>query len=88
MSHFNYRIFKEIEKIPTGEDGIIEEEVYTIRQVGYDDNKNPINYTASPHWPVGNSIQDLKGEIEYMMRAFNRTVLTKENFEDGTTISK
>lgn len=78
MGTFNYRIFKKHEQISPNET----EEVFTIRQVGYNENFKPINYTGEPHWPIGNTKEELKEEMEYMMLAFNKPVMSIIDFSE------
>lgn len=78
MGIFNYRIFKELEQIAPNET----EEVFTIRQVGYDENNKPINYTSEPYWPIGNTTEELHTNIHQMLLAFNKPVLSIIDFSE------
>lgn len=82
MGTFNYRVFKEEELVGEESNGVpIYEEVYTIRQVGYDEEGKPINYTSKPYWPIGNTTKELVENIGQIMAAFSKSVLTKEDFK-------
>ena len=80
---WNYRIFKEIESIgsidnPEKEDEI---EVFTIREVHYEEETHkPVRYTE-PYWPVGETERNLLYNIEQMLLAFQKPVLTVQDFE-------
>lgn len=82
MGTFDYRIFKETEHSIIDSDGLksVEEEVYIIRQVGYDEEGKPINYTK-PYWPIGNTANELHDNIAQMLEAWSKPILTKEDFK-------
>ena len=52
---------------------------FHIHEVYYSDDGEIEGWTQNPKIPVGDSAEDLKGEIELIIEAFNRPVLKEEN---------
>lgn len=70
---WNYRIIK---RIP--EQG---EPYYGIFEVYYDKYRNIKAWTTEPVTPVWEDIEDLKGSLELMLRAFEKDVLDENKIE-------
>lgn len=80
MKTFNYRLFKEQEFIPTGDNTFEYTLAYTIRTVFYDEKGVPIMYSEEPASPIGNTITELKENLAQMKQAFSKATLTEEDF--------
>lgn len=59
---WNYRVVKE-------------EEVYTIREVFYHEDKRPHSWTVDACYPAGDDLDELIGDIQHMQEAFERPIL-------------
>lgn len=59
-----------------------EETLYTIHEVHYKErnDKYPRAYTTNPVAPVGDSLEDLRGILEMMLRSLHKPVLTEDDF--------
>ena len=68
MSHWNHRVIHKHHK-PT------DEHVYQVHEVYYDEDGNIDNWTKSPVVPMGETPHELREEIRYFMKAFQKTVL-------------
>ena len=66
---WNYRVFKG----ENGEHGIVE--------VYYNDNGVPTSRTAGFVMPYGEDYKELKRDIEHMVKAFEKPVLTDGDFK-------
>lgn len=63
---WNYRVVKH-------ED---EHEVwYGLHEVYYDEEHNPDGFSEKPIDPRGTTVEELRGDIDLMLQAFNRPVL-------------
>lgn len=51
---------------------------YAIHEVYYDDNKQIETLTEEPVYPVGESIDDLRAELQWMLEALDNPVLNYE----------
>lgn len=75
---WNYRVIKRIERHHHGN-----EPVYTINTVYYDDQGQVTKWSDEPTWPVGETVEELKGDCEKFLRAFTLPVLAQSEREDG-----
>jgi len=74
---WNYRIFRHTEK-----DGYT---WYAIHECYYDDDGNVEGYTQGPDYPQGETVEELKTDLEYMLNdAFSQPILDYESpdYED------
>lgn len=70
MGYWNYRLFKRY----NGEIVIIE---------CYYENDKPSAYTGQVQ-PYGETPEELKQDLEWMLKAFDKPILTKEDFPSGS----
>lgn len=73
MSSWNYRVVKR--KSPND---II---TFAIHEVFYDDNDIPASITDTPSWPLGDTLEELKKDLEHYQKALFKPVLKYEDFE-------
>ena len=66
MSHWNYRVIEKQRE---------NERFFEIHEVYYDDKCRIDGWTEEPVHPCGESVKELKADIEYFLRAFKATVL-------------
>ena len=52
-----------------------------IHEVHYDDRGSIISISEDPMGPSGETLEELKADMEYFLQAFNRPVLRKEEIE-------
>jgi hypothetical protein len=52
---------------------------FDIREVYYDSNEEPVGWSEEAHAPVGNTPDDLKLELELMLKAFDYPVIKVED---------
>lgn len=71
---WNYRIMLHTGNLPTG--GV--EKSLAIHGVYYDDSGNLEGWTESPDYIAGESIEDIKENLELMKRALDRPILDYE----------
>jgi hypothetical protein len=71
---WNHRVFKNDSQF----------DVYDIREVFYDENGKPDGYTMEPVYPAGNTIGELREELERMLKALKRPVLSEADFEPSS----
>ena len=74
---WNYRVIHE--KIILGD---YEEDVYTIHEVYYDEEGNPELTTESACYPQGETLDELREDMEFYRRALSKPVL-EMSFFDG-----
>lgn len=72
MSHWNHRVVREVIEHPNLE---LSEVVYQITEVYYNDEGAPSAWCQRSHSPYGNDLNDLRGELERMLRALDKPVL-------------
>ena len=70
--HWNYRVFKFADRCA--------EEAFEIREVYYDDQGNPTGYTEGESAPLGMTIDELRSDLGYMLRALDKPILTEADF--------
>lgn len=68
---WNYRIVK-----TTFEQG----DRYAIHEVYYDTNGNPTSHTVEPACPIGETIEELRVEMELYLKAMDRPVLIGNDY--------
>lgn len=71
MTHWNYRIVQKTHNEST---------YFGIYEVYYDDD-TIVSYSLEPIDPYGDTIEDLRGDIDLMLKAFNTPVLIWEELE-------
>lgn len=71
-SGWNYRVLQKEES---------SHPYYQIIEVYYDGDGKPFGWSQKPHTPIGNTPDDLKGEMELMMQAFGRPVLEEKTID-------
>ncbi len=76
MSTWNYRVLERADK-KTGE------KTYAIHEVYYNDEDQPDNCTENAVAPMGESLEELKGDIEYYLRALKIPVLVYDSLEEA-----
>lgn len=59
-----------------------EDDFYYIAEVYYDEDK-PRGYTEKPVGACGNSIDELKKDLERMLRCLDKPVLTENDFRES-----
>jgi hypothetical protein len=69
MSHWNYRVIREYHKES-------DSNTYQIYEVYYDDENKIEGWTQSPVGPTGESLAELRNDIQYFIKAFQKPVLT------------
>ena len=77
MSHWNYRVVAKYRS---------EHPFYTIRECYYNDkdDKIPHSWTGErSSAPFGDSVDELREDINMMLQAFNKPVLVEEFNSDG-----
>lgn len=62
MTTWNYRVMRN-------------GDLFAIHEVYYDENGKVEGYTQNPVCPSGESLEELKGDIEYYLEALNKPVL-------------
>lgn len=50
-----------------------------IHEVYYDEDGKPNGYTENPQEPYGETLDELKNDLLYMLRAFEKPILTPED---------
>ena len=79
---WQYRIIKSIE-----DNGLYVGESYSMREV-FSDKPNckitdkGINFSMTPRYPLGDTLDELKSDMEMMMRAFDLPVLDESEFDE------
>lgn len=68
MSTWNYRVLKKTDQ-KTGET------IYAIHEVYYDDAGKPETCTENPVAPAGESLAELKRDMDHYLLALHKTVL-------------
>lgn len=78
MSYWNYRVVRTYHQ---------KEEISTfhIHEVYYDDDDKIERWSMDPMDPFGNTFEDIQIDVEHMLEAFTRPVLTEVEL-DGKTI--
>jgi hypothetical protein len=82
---WNYRVIRHVEEdwregavgIPVCD--LVD--VYTVHEVYYGDEGVPWGYTEEPSYPQGESLEELRKDMEYYARAVIEPVLKEEDFE-------
>jgi hypothetical protein len=82
VSHWNYRVVRKA--YPPGKDGTIEY-VLGIHEVYYDDNGEPEMVTEDRMDPHGETLEELRDDIEHMRLALDKPVLDYETFGANAT---
>lgn len=83
MTHWNYRV--RASSVPTGADDY--EEVYTIVEVYYDGDGMEFGGANGMSWgtatAMGNSGEELRDDLQRMLQAFDKPILTEEDLPDA-----
>lgn len=64
------------------------EEYYSIHEAYYNEEDQASSITEDPVEAFGNSLEELKLDLERMLEALNKPVLIGKDFEPGTLISE
>ena len=76
MSHWNHRVVhKEIQC------GSEKEDWYAIHEVYYDENEKIEGITENSIAPGGNTAEELKNELERMIKCLEKEILENKNFD-------
>lgn len=59
----------------------LDEELYSIREVHYDEDDNIIGWTVDAMDPFGNTLEELKADIQRMLAACDRPILDEAELE-------
>lgn len=73
MSHWNHRVLKQI--LPDGT------EWYTVREVFYNDDGTIFAYTEKPVEIAGESLAELRQEIEWILACLGQEMLIEDEVE-------
>jgi hypothetical protein len=73
MSHWNHRVLKQILPDDT--------EWYTVREVYYNDDGSIFAYTEDPVEIVGESIAELRQELEWILACLDKEILVEGEVE-------
>ncbi len=76
MSTWNYRVLERKDK-KTGE------KIYAIHEVYSNDEGQPDGCTENDVAPMGESLEELKDDIEYYLRALKMPVLVYDSLEEA-----
>lgn len=76
---WNYRIVKK--QVWLGK-SLGEEVQFAIHETYYDDNDKPTAITTGPMKPYGETLEELKSDLEKMVAALDKPVLIWEDFKD------
>ncbi len=71
MTHWNYRVVREVCPIPGDET----EDVFTIREVFYDDDNKPEMWSSDPCGPQGQTHDEIRSDLGFMMLALEQPVI-------------
>lgn len=55
--------------------------IFTIHEVYYNDKGDITAISEDPMGPSGETLEELKGDMDYFLQAFNRLVLKKNEIE-------
>lgn len=82
-THWNYRILATYGAPYKGDSPY-----YTIVECFYSDKGEilPKSWSANSSTPFGDSVEELKGDLEMMLLAFNKPVLVEEFDGDGDAV--
>jgi len=72
MSHWNYRVYKFIPKNKANDP------YFLIRETYYNDDGKANGFTLNSASPFGETEQELKNDIQYMLEAFGKPVIEQE----------
>ncbi len=56
-------------------------ESFGIHEVYYNKNGKPKMYSENHMCPHGETLDELRSDIEFMLKAFEKTILTPEDFK-------
>jgi hypothetical protein len=70
MPHWNYRIIRKYHEES-------DSSTYQIHEVYYNDDDIIEGWTQSPVEPIGESLAELRNDIQYFLKAFQKPVLTE-----------
>jgi hypothetical protein len=59
-----------------------------IHEVYYDEDGNPNGYTERALSPFGESLEELKNDLLYMLKAFEKPILTPEECTSNKSFTK
>ena len=77
MTHWNYRVIRK--KYPPAIDGIVEESLQ-IHEVYYDENNNPKMVTEEGMEPHGETLDELRNDLNNMIKALDKPILAYNSF--------
>ncbi|RJP76671.1 MAG: hypothetical protein C4522_17600 [Desulfobacteraceae bacterium] len=78
MSHWNHRVIKRHDKK-------VHITTFQIHEVYYDDDNKIESWTASPVEPMGESMAELRKDLQYFVEALEKPVL-EEKIQNGQEI--
>ncbi len=78
MSHWNYRVIRKYHEES-------DSSTYHIHEVYYDDENIIEGWTQSPVEPIGESLVELRNDIQYFSKAFQKPALI-ESINDGKEV--
>lgn len=61
---------------------------YHIHEVYYDDENNIESWTRSPVEPMGETLAELRGDIHFFLKAFQKPVLIETNRDGKDTLTE
>lgn len=69
---WNYRVVREVCPVPGSEET---ENIFTVREVFYDDDGKPELWSAEPCSPQGQTHDELRTDLGYMLMALEQPVI-------------
>lgn len=69
---WNYRVVREVCTLPAD---LGTEDVFTLREVFYDDEGKPELWSSDPCHPQGETLDDIRADLNYMLVALEAPVL-------------
>lgn len=79
QSSFDYRLVKTVLMLP----GDVPYPEFSVRQIWYNEDGEIETYSPEPATAQSDNIEDVKRELEFMLKAFNKPILEEMEFEPG-----
>lgn len=79
MSYWNYRVCKR--EVPYGSDENETKTVYDIREAYYNDDGDVWATSEEPQGPRGETVEELKNDLERFGQAFERDTINLDTFK-------
>lgn len=91
MSGWNHRVFKQV--IPAKKIGTVKipaQVIYSIREAYYHriNSKNPWGWTGEPDAPFGETLEELKQSLVWMLEALDKPVLKDRKPKNKPEVTK